>query len=89
LQRNRCVARAAQRFFLWRLCCLVRAHETRKHPVTERFVIDQPDRDDAPKTSSTGRWLHGFAVLLAIATLFLIGIGGLMTSHGAGMAVPD
>lgn len=34
-------------------------------------------------------WLHRFAVLTALATLVLIGIGGLVTSHGAGMAVPD
>ncbi|PHX93075.1 MAG: hypothetical protein CK546_07360 [Pedosphaera sp.] len=34
-------------------------------------------------------WLHRFAVLTALATLALIGIGGLVTSHGAGMAVPD
>jgi cytochrome c oxidase assembly protein subunit 15 len=34
-------------------------------------------------------WLHRFAVLTALATLLLIGIGGLVTSHGAGMAVPD
>ena len=34
-------------------------------------------------------WLHRFAVLTAVATLVLIGIGGLVTSHGAGMAVPD
>jgi cytochrome c oxidase assembly protein subunit 15 len=34
-------------------------------------------------------WLHRFAVLVALATLALIGMGGLVTSHGAGMAVPD
>jgi len=34
-------------------------------------------------------WLHRFALLTAAATLVLIGIGGLVTSHGAGMAVPD
>ncbi|MBI5800953.1 MAG: COX15/CtaA family protein [Verrucomicrobia bacterium] len=34
-------------------------------------------------------WLHRFAVLTALATLVLVGIGGLVTSHGAGMAVPD
>ncbi|HVY70879.1 MAG TPA: COX15/CtaA family protein [Verrucomicrobiae bacterium] len=34
-------------------------------------------------------WLHRFAVLTAVATLGLIGMGGLVTSHGAGMAVPD
>ena len=35
------------------------------------------------------RWLHRFAVLTALATLALIGIGGLVTSHDAGMSVPD
>ncbi|MBI4659646.1 MAG: COX15/CtaA family protein [Verrucomicrobia bacterium] len=34
-------------------------------------------------------WLHRFAVLTAVSTLALIGIGGLVTSHGAGLAVPD
>ncbi len=33
--------------------------------------------------------LGGFAWLTAIATLGLIALGGLVTSHGAGMAVPD
>jgi cytochrome c oxidase assembly protein subunit 15 len=39
--------------------------------------------------SDNNPWLNRFAVLTAIATLALIGIGGLVTSHGAGMAVPD
>jgi cytochrome c oxidase assembly protein subunit 15 len=34
-------------------------------------------------------WLHRFALLTAAATFVLVGIGGLVTSHGAGMAVPD
>ncbi|EEF57103.1 COX15/CtaA family protein [Pedosphaera parvula] len=34
-------------------------------------------------------WLNRFAVFTAFATLVLICIGGLVTSHGAGMAVPD
>jgi heme a synthase len=34
-------------------------------------------------------WLHRFAVLTAVATFFLIGLGGLVTSHEAGMSVPD
>ena len=34
-------------------------------------------------------WLHRFALLTALATLALLGIGGLVTSHGVGMAVPD
>jgi cytochrome c oxidase assembly protein subunit 15 len=35
------------------------------------------------------RWLHRFAVLTALATLVLLAAGGLVTSHGVGMAVPD
>jgi cytochrome c oxidase assembly protein subunit 15 len=34
-------------------------------------------------------WLHRFALLTAAATFCLIWVGGLTTSHGAGMAVPD
>jgi cytochrome c oxidase assembly protein subunit 15 len=34
-------------------------------------------------------WLHRFALLTAAATLALIGIGGLVTSHEAGMSVTD
>ncbi|HKI68240.1 MAG TPA: COX15/CtaA family protein, partial [Verrucomicrobiae bacterium] len=32
---------------------------------------------------------HRFALLTAVATFVLIGAGGLVTSHGVGMAVPD
>ena len=34
-------------------------------------------------------WQHRFAVLTALVTLGLVGMGGLVTSHGVGMAVPD
>ena len=34
-------------------------------------------------------WLRRFAVFAAVNTLLLIGIGGVVTSKGAGMAVPD
>lgn len=34
-------------------------------------------------------WLRRFAKLLAASTLMLIFIGGLVTSHGAGLSVPD
>jgi heme a synthase len=34
-------------------------------------------------------WLFRFAVLTAVATFLLIGLGGLVTSHEAGMSVPD
>lgn len=33
--------------------------------------------------------LHRFSLLTAIATLGLIALGGMVTSHGVGMAVPD
>src|SRR5512142_3476021 len=42
-------------------------------------------RNPAPPS----RWLQGFALLSAAATLLLVCIGGLVTSHGVGMAVPD
>jgi len=34
-------------------------------------------------------WLHRFAVLTAVVTFFLLGVGGLVTSNEAGMSVPD
>ncbi len=34
-------------------------------------------------------WLHRFALLTAVAALALIGVGGLVTSHEAGLSVPD
>jgi cytochrome c oxidase assembly protein subunit 15 len=43
----------------------------------------------ANAVSKTNPWLYWFAVLTALATLALIGIGGLVTSHEAGMSVPD
>jgi heme a synthase len=39
--------------------------------------------------STEHRWLNRFAWLTAGATFLLIGVGGLVTSKGAGMAVPD
>lgn len=48
----------------------------------------RPSRNTAaPASPNAG--LHWFAVLTAAATLGLIGAGGLVTSHGAGMSVPD
>jgi cytochrome c oxidase assembly protein subunit 15 len=40
-------------------------------------------------TEHSNRWLHRFAVFTAAATLFLIWVGGLVTSYGVGMSVPD
>src|SRR6266853_2737429 len=34
-------------------------------------------------------WLNRFAAFTALATLALVALGGLVTSHGVGMAVPD
>lgn len=34
-------------------------------------------------------WLHRYAILVALCALLLVGLGGLVTSHGVGMAVPD
>lgn len=39
--------------------------------------------------SNDNPWLHRYAVLTAASTLFLIWVGGLVTSHGVGMSVPD
>lgn len=39
--------------------------------------------------SKNNPWLHRFAMLTAVATVFLIWVGGLVTSHGVGMSVPD
>ncbi len=39
--------------------------------------------------SACDPWLNRFAIATATATLLLIGIGGLVTSHEAGLAVPD
>jgi cytochrome c oxidase assembly protein subunit 15 len=43
----------------------------------------------ANAVSKSNPWLYWFAVLTALATLALLGIGGLVTSHEAGMSVPD
>jgi heme a synthase len=34
-------------------------------------------------------WLHRFACALAVITLFLVALGGVVTTKGVGMAVPD
>src|SRR5205809_7549272 len=39
--------------------------------------------------SNHNPWLHRFAWFTALVTLGLIAVGGLVTSHEAGMAVPD
>jgi cytochrome c oxidase assembly protein subunit 15 len=39
--------------------------------------------------SNNNPWLNRFACLTAVVTLVLLSVGGLVTSHGAGMSVPD
>jgi len=41
------------------------------------------------RRSENNPWLNRFAVFVAAATFCLIAIGGLVTSHEAGLAVPD
>src|SRR2546423_11496237 len=40
-------------------------------------------------TARRYRWLHGFAWFTSVATLLLICSGGMVTSKGVGLAVPD
>jgi len=42
-----------------------------------------------PAPNQSNPWLFRFAGLTAFVTFLLIGLGGLVTSHGAGMSVPD
>ncbi len=35
------------------------------------------------------RWVHGLAITLMVATVGLLFLGGMVTSHEVGMAVPD
>ena len=44
---------------------------------------------DARAQNKNDPWLHRFVVLTAVITFFLIGLGGLVTSHEVGMSVPD
>src|SRR3989344_1519747 len=39
--------------------------------------------------SENNPWLCRFSILTALRSLFLIGVGGVVTSKGVGLAVPD
>lgn len=41
------------------------------------------------RPAEPSRWLHRYAVVTAVATFFLVIAGGLVTSTGSGLAVPD
>ncbi len=52
--------------------------------------LSDPLTSDPLTSGDSGRvWLHLFAVATALVTFCLLWVGGLVTSHGAGMAVPD
>src|ERR1700735_1095565 len=42
-----------------------------------------------PELDLPKRFLHWYAIFVAVGVLVLLCSGGLVTSHGAGMAVPD
>lgn len=52
-------------------------------------LIALPQRFNWRQPSWERRWVHTLGIFTTGATLGLICIGGLVTSHGAGMAVPD
>jgi cytochrome c oxidase assembly protein subunit 15 len=52
-------------------------------------MTELTSRPAAVADRRSGRWLHRFAFFTAIATLFLICSGGMVTSKGVGLAVPD
>ena len=60
-------------------------------PFIRRMHAPSPDHFPPPEASrSRYRWaLHRFACFCAGSILFLICLGGLVTSHEAGMSVPD
>jgi heme a synthase len=44
---------------------------------------------DVSEIEERSKWLKGFSVFTAAAAFVLVCVGGLVTSHGAGLAVPD
>jgi cytochrome c oxidase assembly protein subunit 15 len=55
----------------------------------DRPSLPYASRETNPAPTNTSRALHVVALLTACATFPLIFMGGLVTSHGAGMSVPD
>jgi cytochrome c oxidase assembly protein subunit 15 len=48
-----------------------------------------PNESSSAVTDRRFKWLHRFAWFTSVATLFLICSGGMVTSKGVGLAVPD
>jgi len=53
------------------------------------FFVQTSLAEDSLQHASSNPWLTRFTWLTALATWGLVGIGGLVTSKGVGMAVPD
>ena len=51
-----------------------------------RFFAVNMNKNCQPEYNA---WMHYFALATAISTFLLLGLGGLVTSHEAGMSVPD
>src|SRR5207237_9789118 len=58
-------------------------------PRTEPHLRAGEDRMNRTRPARSTTWLNRFAWLTAVATLFLICSGGMVTSKGVGLAVPD
>src|SRR5437588_2935124 len=56
---------------------------------TEPLISVGEDRMNRTRPARSTTWLNRFAWLTAVATLFLICSGGMVTSKGVGLAVPD
>lgn len=54
-----------------------------------RYVIESTSTTARATEHQDNVWLHRFAFFTTIATLFLICSGGMVTSKGVGLAVPD
>src|SRR5437867_1095975 len=46
-------------------------------------------RGSPPRPPMYNAWLHRYTILLAVCTLFLVIAGAAVTSHEAGLSVPD
>jgi cytochrome c oxidase assembly protein subunit 15 len=51
--------------------------------------LDAANFDMNAKAQNYSPWLYRFILVTAVATFLLLGLGGLVTSHEAGMSVPD
>lgn len=72
-----------QRFQALRIAAMSHSPETTAQP------LPPPTHPTQQPATPTGSWTHVLAWAATCATLALIAMGGLVTTYGAGMAVPD